>query len=111
MGRELELIQSWWKILESLCAIRVDQLITDRLPTTEHLFISSSYVLKRYESATSSSKSHFEVQRKRINEKIMRRKISFLTYKSCFFFFFLLFGPFLLLNLIAFLFLIHFKMI
>jgi hypothetical protein len=37
----------------------------------------------------------FEVQR--INEKITRRKISFPTYKTCFFFF-LLFGPLFLSN-------------
>jgi hypothetical protein len=40
----------------------------------------------------------FEMQRKRNNENITRRKISFL-----------LFGPLLLSNLITFLFLIHFK--
>jgi len=48
----------------------------------------------------------FEVQRKRINEKIIRRKISFSTYKMCVFFFF---GPFLFSNLITFLFFIHLK--
>ncbi len=42
------------------------------------------------------------------NEKITRRKISFLTYKT-FYFIFLLFGPLLLSNLITFLFIIHFK--
>jgi hypothetical protein len=49
----------------------------------------------------------FEVQRKRINEKITRRKVSFPTYKRRFFFLF--FGPFLLKNCMTFLFLIHFK--
>jgi hypothetical protein len=49
----------------------------------------------------------FEVQRKRINEKITREKISFLTYKTCFFF--LLFGPFPFSNLITFLFFMYFK--
>jgi hypothetical protein len=44
----------------------------------------------------------FEVQRKRNNEKITRRKISFPTYKLCFFKFFLHFGPLLLSNLIVF---------
>ncbi len=44
-----------------------------------------------------------EVQRKRSNEKIIRRKISFLTNKTRFLFFFLvLFGPLLLSNLITF---------
>jgi hypothetical protein len=42
----------------------------------------------------------FEVQRKRINEKIIRRKINFPTYKTRFFPFFLLFGPLLISNLI-----------
>jgi hypothetical protein len=50
----------------------------------------------------------FEVQRKRSNEKITRRKISFPTYKTHFFSFFL-FEPPLLSNLITFLFLIHLK--
>jgi hypothetical protein len=49
----------------------------------------------------------FEVQRKMNNEKITRREISFPTYKTFFFFFFL--GPLLLSNLITFLSLIHFK--
>jgi hypothetical protein len=49
----------------------------------------------------------FEVQRKMNNEKIIKREISFPTYKTRFFF--LLFGPFLLSNLITFLFLIRFK--
>ncbi len=35
----------------------------------------------------------FEVQRKMNNEKIKRRKISFLTYKTRFFSFFLLWTP------------------
>jgi hypothetical protein len=50
----------------------------------------------------------FEVQRKRSNEKITLRKISFLTYKMHFYFFFSLY-PHLLSNLITFLFLTHFK--
>jgi len=45
----------------------------------------------------------FEVQSERSNEKI-----SFPKYKT-WFFFFLLFGPLLLSNLITFLFLIHLK--
>jgi hypothetical protein len=47
----------------------------------------------------------FEVQWKRINGKITRRKISFPTYKTHFIFF----GLLLLSNLITFLFFIHFK--
>jgi len=51
----------------------------------------------------------FQVRRKWSNEK-MTRKISFPINKTCFFLFFLfLFGPFLLSNLMTFLFLIHFK--
>jgi hypothetical protein len=50
----------------------------------------------------------FEVQRKRSNEKITRRKISLPTYKTCFFFP-LIIGTLLLSNLITFLFFIHFK--
>jgi hypothetical protein len=48
----------------------------------------------------------FEVQRKRINEKITRKKKPFQLTKLFFFFFF---GPLLLSNLITFLFLIHLK--
>jgi hypothetical protein len=45
------------------------------------------------------------------NEKVTRREISFPTYKTLFFsFFFSLFGPLLLSNLITFLFLIHLKL-
>jgi len=49
----------------------------------------------------------FEMQRKRGNEKITREKKNFPTCKTIFFS--LLFGPFLLSNLITFLFLIHLK--
>jgi hypothetical protein len=49
-----------------------------------------------------------EKQRKRSNEKITRRKISFSTYNA-FFKKVLLFGPLLLSNLITFLFLYNFK--
>jgi hypothetical protein len=51
----------------------------------------------------------FEVQKKRSNEKITRRKISFPTYKKKIFFFGVFFGPLLLSNLIAFLYFIHVK--
>jgi hypothetical protein len=51
----------------------------------------------------------FEVQRKRSNEKITRRKISFSTYKTLSFFF-LLFEPLLFSNIITFLFFVHFKL-
>jgi hypothetical protein len=44
----------------------------------------------------------FEVQMTRRNEKIARRKISFPTYKTCFFSFFFLCGPLLLSKLITF---------
>jgi uncharacterized membrane protein len=47
----------------------------------------------------------FEVQRKKNNEKITRRKINFSAYKMCFCFFF--WGSLLLSNPITFLFLIH----
>jgi hypothetical protein len=50
----------------------------------------------------------FEVQRKKSNEKITRKKIGFPTYKN-FFFFLRLFEPLLFSNLITFLFFIHFK--
>jgi len=49
----------------------------------------------------------FEVQRKKINEKITRRKISFPTYKMHFFF--SSFEPLLLSNVIIYLFIIYFK--
>jgi hypothetical protein len=45
----------------------------------------------------------FEVQRKKSNEKITRRKISFPTYEMQFFIYLLFFGPLLLSNLIIFL--------
>jgi hypothetical protein len=49
----------------------------------------------------------FEVQRKRNNEKLVRRKISFSTHKIRFFSF--LFEPLLLSKLLTFSFLVHFK--
>jgi hypothetical protein len=51
----------------------------------------------------------FEVQRKRINEKITRRIISFSKLQNTFFSFLLFFGTFLLSDLVTFLFLIHFN--
>jgi hypothetical protein len=52
----------------------------------------------------------FEVQMKRTNEKIARRKTSFPTLKMCFFHIFsLLFGSLLLSKLLTFSFLVHFK--
>jgi hypothetical protein len=51
----------------------------------------------------------FEVQGKRSNEKITRRKNKLSKLQNVFFFFFLLFGRLLLSNLITFLLLIHFK--
>jgi hypothetical protein len=52
----------------------------------------------------------FEVQRKRSNEKITRRKINVPTYKKYFYlFFYLLFGSLLVSNLIAFLFFYSFQ--
>jgi hypothetical protein len=51
----------------------------------------------------------FEVQMKRSNEKIGRRKISFSTHKTCFFNLKKKFGPLLLSKLITFSFLVHFK--
>jgi hypothetical protein len=51
-----------------------------------------------------------EVQMKRSNEKIVRRKISISTHKTCFFFLsLLLFGPLLLSKLVTFSFLVHLK--
>jgi hypothetical protein len=44
--------------------------------------------LKCYRNTSWNSKIIFEVQRKMSNEKITRRKISFPTYKTCFFSFF-----------------------
>jgi hypothetical protein len=49
----------------------------------------------------------FEVQMKMINEKITRKKKWLFNLQNSFFF--LLFGPLLLSNLMPFLFLIHFK--
>jgi len=81
---------------------------------TKHLFISSWYVLcfewfnnMSWECYLELQKSSFDVQRKRSNEKIPRKKKSFLIFKMCFFFvFFLLFGALLLSNLITFLYLL-----
>jgi hypothetical protein len=50
----------------------------------------------------------FKMKRKMSNEKITKNKKNFPTYKTCFYLF-LSFGPLLLLDLIIFLFLIHFK--
>jgi hypothetical protein len=49
----------------------------------------------------------FEVQRKKSNEKIKRKKTSFSIYKTHFILFFL--GPLLLSNLVTLLFPFHFK--
>jgi hypothetical protein len=49
------------------------------------------------------------VQRKRINEKITRKKKTFHLTKCVFILFFILFGPLLFSNLIIFLFCIHIK--
>jgi len=49
----------------------------------------------------------FEMQRKRSNEKIARRKKSFPTHKTLFFP--VVFGPLLLSKLLTFSFLVHFK--
>jgi hypothetical protein len=51
----------------------------------------------------------FQVQRKRNNEKIERRKVSFATHKTHFFFVYFLFEPLLLSKLQTFSFLVHFK--
>jgi hypothetical protein len=68
--------------------------------------------LKGYGSHTWSSRNNFELQMKRSNEKIVRRKIAFQLTKHFFFSFFLfffLFGPFLLSKFLTFSFLVHFK--
>jgi len=51
----------------------------------------------------------FEVQMKRSNEKIVRRKIAFQLTKHVFSPFFFLFGPLLLSKLLTFSFFVHFK--
>jgi len=61
--------------------------------------------LKCYGNCTQAPKIIFEVQRKRSIEKITRRKNKLFNLQNAVF----LFGPLLLLNLIIFLFLIHFK--
>jgi len=49
-----------------------------------------------------------EMKRKRSNEK-NNKKNTLSTLENAFYFIFLLFGPLLFLNLVTFLFLIHFK--
>ncbi len=61
--------------------------------------------LKCYGNYTQAPKIIFEMQRKRSIEKITRRKNKLFNLQNAVF----LFGPLLLLNLIIFLFLIHFK--
>jgi hypothetical protein len=51
----------------------------------------------------------FEVQMKRNNEKLTRRKINFSTYKMFFLFFSSSLDPLIRSNLITFVFLVHFK--
>jgi hypothetical protein len=93
---------------------KVDQpIINHLLLMTEHLFVSSSYVLhftlsdlKCYGVLTQALEILFEVQRKKINEKTTRRKISFPTYKMHFFIFYF-FEPLLLSNVIIYLFIIN----
>jgi hypothetical protein len=73
----------------------VNQVITNHLLMTKHLFKFSSYVLHfewfkmLSECCLKLSKALeiiFEVQRKRSNGKIIRKQISFSTYKMYFFF-------------------------
>jgi hypothetical protein len=67
----------------------IDQSITNDLLMTEHLFISSSYVLhfellKNVMGALPKAlKIIFEMQRKKSNEKLTRRKKNFPSYKMC----------------------------
>jgi len=63
--------------------------------------------LKCYGSGTQAVEIMFEMKRKKSNEKIIIRKVSFSIYKL-FFFSFLLFGPLLLSKLLTFSFLVHF---
>jgi hypothetical protein len=75
------------------------------------LFISSSYVLhfERFKKLWENYfKNNLWSAKKRSNEKITKRSISFPTYKILFIFSFSLW-TFLFLNLITFLFVIHFK--
>jgi hypothetical protein len=51
----------------------------------------------------------FEVQRKRSNQKITLKKKKKFNLQNALFFFFLLFGPLLLSNLITFLYIIYLK--
>jgi hypothetical protein len=63
--------------------------------------------LKCYGSLTSCSINHLWRAKERISEKIARWKISFSAYRTLFYFIFLFFWPFLLSDLITFLFILN----
>ncbi len=67
---------------------RVDWPIIDHLPMTEHVFISSHMcfivIYNVMGVLPQALEIVFKVQRKRSDEKIKRRKISFPTYKTFF---------------------------
>ncbi len=95
--------------------LRVDQLIINQMLMIEHLFVSSSYVLHfewikmSWEPYLKLLKSSSKPKGKGLMKKITRRKKNFPNFQILFFFFFLLFGPLLLSNLVSFLFFIHLK--
>jgi hypothetical protein len=70
---------------------------------------SFSWILNAMGALPQALEIIFEVQGKRSNEKITRKKKKLSNLQNVGFFFFLLFRPLLLSNLITFLFLIHFK--
>ncbi len=92
---------------QSPCPRTIEMFLgLDHYPITEHLFRSLSAVLhfqwfKMLWELPQALETTFEVERKTRNEEIARGKISFPTYKMHFFFFFLLFGPFLLSKLLS----------
>jgi hypothetical protein len=89
--------------------IRVDQPIIIHLPMTKHLFISSFWVIQNVRGVLFQAiEIIFEMQRKRCNEKNNKTKNNLSNLQNMVFFF-SLFGPLLLSNLIILLFFIHFQ--
>jgi hypothetical protein len=72
----------------------IELFIIDQYPIIKHIFRSLSFVFhfERFKmlkgALPQALEIIFEVQRKTSNEKIARRKISFSTYKTSFFFLF-----------------------
>ncbi len=101
-------LKNWaWRTYGPIWIWRIQNTISSRFQCSSISGVFSYFALINKGALPQALKSIFEVQRQRIDEKITRRKIRFLTYKK--WVFFLLFEPLLFSKLITFLFFNHFK--